>query len=333
MESSGSWPAMTSKSSAASATVVGERADLVERAGEGDQPVARDAAVGGLHPDHAAQRGGLADRATGVGAERRAGRSRPPPRRPTRRCCPRAPCRCRGGCGSGRRPSSRSRCPWRTRPCWSCRARPRRRRAALRPRWRRRAGASPRGSSRRRWSATPRVHRLSFSATGTPASGPGSRPAATAASTASACGPGLVGEDGEEGVELAVAGVDGGERLLDHLAGRPRARSGPRPPGPSADVVTAPRPGCGAPGSGGPPPRAPGRAPRPGRGWAAARRAAARCSSAIGWDDGSRCGQVERGHVGGVVEHGAQLRGEQLELVVASARGGPAGPRGRRRRG
>ncbi len=34
--------------------------------------------------------------------------------------------------------------------------------------------------------ATPRVQRLSFSATGTPASGPGSSPRATAASTASA---------------------------------------------------------------------------------------------------------------------------------------------------
>src|SRR3954468_19862884 len=33
---------------------------------------------------------------------------------------------------------------------------------------------------------TPRVHMLSFSATGTPASGPGSRPAATTASTAAA---------------------------------------------------------------------------------------------------------------------------------------------------
>ena len=34
---------------------------------------------------------------------------------------------------------------------------------------------------------TPRVHRLSLRATGTPASGPGSRPSATIASTASAC--------------------------------------------------------------------------------------------------------------------------------------------------
>ncbi len=47
-----------------------ERADLVERAGEGDQAVAGDRSVGRLHPDHAAERGRLADRAAGVGAER-----------------------------------------------------------------------------------------------------------------------------------------------------------------------------------------------------------------------------------------------------------------------
>ena len=43
--------------------------DLVERAGEGHHAVARDPAVGGLQADHAAERGGLADRAAGVGAE------------------------------------------------------------------------------------------------------------------------------------------------------------------------------------------------------------------------------------------------------------------------
>ena len=43
---------------------------LVQRGREGDHPVARDRAVGGLHPDDPAQRGGLADRAAGVGADR-----------------------------------------------------------------------------------------------------------------------------------------------------------------------------------------------------------------------------------------------------------------------
>ena len=69
-----------------------ERADLVERAGEGHQPVARDAPVGGLHPDHAAQRGGLADGPARVGAEAERGEARPPPPRPSHRCCHRGPC-------------------------------------------------------------------------------------------------------------------------------------------------------------------------------------------------------------------------------------------------
>ena len=47
----------------------GERADLVERRRERDQPVARDRAVGRLHADDAAEGRGLADRAAGVAAE------------------------------------------------------------------------------------------------------------------------------------------------------------------------------------------------------------------------------------------------------------------------
>ena len=69
VESAGSWPPMTSKSRAASATVVANGTDLVEGAGEGHQPVARHGAVGRLHPHHPAQGGGLADRPPGVGAE------------------------------------------------------------------------------------------------------------------------------------------------------------------------------------------------------------------------------------------------------------------------
>jgi hypothetical protein len=49
---------------------LGERADLIERRGEGDQAVAGNAAVGRLEADHAAVRGRLADRAAGIGAER-----------------------------------------------------------------------------------------------------------------------------------------------------------------------------------------------------------------------------------------------------------------------
>ena len=46
-----------------------ERPDLVERAGEGDDPVAAHPAVRRLEADHAAQRGRLADRAAGVRSE------------------------------------------------------------------------------------------------------------------------------------------------------------------------------------------------------------------------------------------------------------------------
>ena len=52
------------------AGVAPERADLVERARERHDPVATDPAVGRLHPDHAAQRRGLADGAAGIGADR-----------------------------------------------------------------------------------------------------------------------------------------------------------------------------------------------------------------------------------------------------------------------
>ena len=70
VESRGSWPAIACSARAASRTVQRERADLIERRRERDQAVARDAAVGRLHADDAAERGGLADRAAGVGAQR-----------------------------------------------------------------------------------------------------------------------------------------------------------------------------------------------------------------------------------------------------------------------
>ena len=77
VESRGSWPPITSNSTRA----LGHRAwssgpDLVERAGEGHEPVARHGPVGRLHAHHAAQRGGLADRPAGVGAERQGRQSR-----------------------------------------------------------------------------------------------------------------------------------------------------------------------------------------------------------------------------------------------------------------
>ena len=48
-----------------------ERADLIEARGEGDQAVARNAAVGRLEADDVAERGRLADRAAGIAAESR----------------------------------------------------------------------------------------------------------------------------------------------------------------------------------------------------------------------------------------------------------------------
>ena len=49
---------------------VPQRADLIERAGERDQAIAADAAVGRLQAGDAAERRRLADRAAGVGADR-----------------------------------------------------------------------------------------------------------------------------------------------------------------------------------------------------------------------------------------------------------------------
>ena len=68
--------------------VVRERTDLVERAGEGDEPVARDQSVRRLHPDHSAERGGLTNRTAGVRAKGESASCRPrppPPNRPTSR--------------------------------------------------------------------------------------------------------------------------------------------------------------------------------------------------------------------------------------------------------
>ena len=65
--------------------VAPERSDLVERAGEGDEAVAADPAVGRLHPDDPAERGRLADRAAGVACRWTAARGTRPPRPPSPR--------------------------------------------------------------------------------------------------------------------------------------------------------------------------------------------------------------------------------------------------------
>ena len=70
VESQGSRPSRARSISAASVTSRVSGPALVERRGEGDHPVAGDRAVGGLQADDPAQRGRLADRAAGVGADR-----------------------------------------------------------------------------------------------------------------------------------------------------------------------------------------------------------------------------------------------------------------------
>ena len=101
VESRGSLPAITRATAPRRAHGARERADLIERRGEGDQAVARDAAVGRLEPDDAAERRRLADRAAGVGAERERRHAAPPPRPPIRRSS-------RRGCGRGPRVARRA---------------------------------------------------------------------------------------------------------------------------------------------------------------------------------------------------------------------------------
>ena len=346
VESSGSWPAMTSSSSGGVGHRGGERADLVERRGEGDQAVARHQAVGGLHarPRRTARRAGGSSRRCRSRAP--AGRSRrpPPPRcRPTSRP---ARGRGRGGCGWGRRPSSRSSCPWRTRRGWSCRSTMAPAagqplddggvvgRAPALEDPRRAGGGDAPGAEvvlERDRHAGQRARRRS--------------PAATRRSSASAAAAGLVGQHQVEGVERRARPRrcgPGGRR-------RPRAPSG-RPRAPRRRSSTA-VPAGGAGDVGGR--AAHGSSPRMARHPEAAvdsaggAWASTSSRSRVGPDDvvaqhvGQRvgvgrrrdAGQVERLDVGGVVEHRRQLAGELVELVVGQRRGGPGGPRGPRRRG
>ena len=248
----------------------GERADLVERARERDEAVARHQPVGGLHADDAAQRGGLADRAAGVGAEPERRVARPRPRPPTRRSSRRARVTGRAGCGWARTPSSRWTSPSRTRRGWSCRpgTAPGARRAARR-RWPCRAGASPSRMRDEHVVATPRVQRLSLSTIGHA----GERAGVVAAADR---GVDRVGRgraptsssDQVARVQLRLACVDDGEVLLDDVARRDRVTRAHRRPRSPARRLTAPR-GCAARGTGRLRRRAPSRAPRRDRGSAA----------------------------------------------------------------
>ncbi len=122
---------------------------------------------------------------------------------------------------------------------------------------------------------TPRVQRLSLSAIGTPASGPGSSPRATVASTASAAA-------------RAAASITRLQALNSPSRASTTARcssitsraerSPPRTAAASsnADAALTVRRGCAAPGTGRPPTPAPWPTPRRGAGSVALRRRAAR---------------------------------------------------------
>ena len=55
------------------AHVAGEGSNAIERRSKSDESIAGDAAIGGQNANHSAEAGGLADRAAGIGAERRDG--------------------------------------------------------------------------------------------------------------------------------------------------------------------------------------------------------------------------------------------------------------------
>ena len=201
------------------------RAGLVERGGERDQAVARDAAVRRLHADRAGDGGGLADRPAGVGADRE--------RRLERRDRGgRAAARAAGdagrgptGCASGRRrecsvdePMANS----------SMLVLPRIDDAGL---------AQARGDGRvvRRHPASrifepqvvgmPLVAKMSLSASGTPASGPSSLAAPRGVVDGRAAAERALGVDVQERVHLLV---DGGDPVEVGLGDLDRADSRPR---------------------------------------------------------------------------------------------------------
>ena len=135
VESFGSCPAIEPSRIAQSSHGARERARVIERRRERHHAPARATAIGRLHADDAAERRRLADRAAGVGAGRA---HRQPRRHRGRRTAGRAAGhqhgrRRPGGASTGSPPGHRPRScwtsPWRTRPCSSCRGRPRRRAA------------------------------------------------------------------------------------------------------------------------------------------------------------------------------------------------------------
>ena len=150
---------------------------------------------------------------------------------------------------------------------------------------------------------TPRVHRLSFRATGTPASGPGSSPPAGAdSSTAEAAArpPLRPSRARRRPRDVAVAGGDGGQGLLHHLGGR--AGLGPHGGGQLQRSAHGASPTDAAAPWKRPSSRPPLRG-RPGQGLVlgqalpGARRPGRHCAHGKGWAVGAKVRQVEGGHV------------------------------------
>ena len=307
---------------------VGERADLVEAAGERDQPVAADARR--------------------RWASRRRRRTAPPAGGSSRRCRCRAPTAAKpaataaalppldppgtrvGSCGLRVGPnaefsvlepianSSRLVLPIEDRAGG---------RAAASTTVASYGGCQPSRILDEHVVGMPRVHMLSLSATGTPASGPGSRPAATAASIAVGRGARLVGEHEVEGVDLGLARGDRGEVLARRTstavdARRPRTAA-------AISIAVAPRQPS-SPMIGGTRNRPSSAAGRRGEHLVAVEAGAL---DVVAQHVGERVrlghrldvGEVERVDVGEVVEHVAELDGRRVELVGASDRAGRGG--------
>ena len=324
VESIGSWPPMTSSDERGVGDGRRERADLVEAAGEGDEPVAADDAVRRLDPDDAAQRGRLADRPAGVAAERRRRRTRRRPRPRCRRSTRRAP----GSVSCGLRVgpnaefsvlepmanSSRLVLPTMTAPA----ARSRSTTVASY------GGRQPSRIFDEHVVGMPRVHMLSLSATGTPASGPGSRPAATASSTARAAARASSASTRLKAWISASRAAIAARCVVEHVDGR--ALAGPDGGGDlgRARAVTPPARRSAGRGSG-----------RRRRGAAASTssrsRPGATTSSRSTLTQRVRLGhrldvvEVERVDVGEVLEHVAELRRRALDLLGGQLEPGQAG--------
>ena len=259
-----------------------ERPDLVERRRERDQPVARHDAVGRLHADHTAQRRGLADRAAGVGAQAPAARSpaataaAEPPLEPpgtrVRSCGLRVGPNAEFSVEEPIANSSRLVLPTTTAPAARTRS------TTVRVVRRTPAFEDARRARRRDARActccpSARAAR--------PRAGPGSSPRATAASTASAAARASSASTTLNAWMSGSRAAIGREMLLDARRVPMRAPDRTSAAMPRA-VLTAPPPGCAAPGTGAPAPRARPRALRRAAGPAAPRRAGRRSRAAAG---------------------------------------------------